>query len=212
MQYKTGHGSKGQLSWTVNTTVTKALEGAFYTAFQFLPPTGKSYLLAVDFSMSMRRPVFESSGIKAFEASLAMVLLTAKTEANVEVITFSREYTKLVIKKDDTLDSVMKKCHDLEFAVADCSMPMEYARKNDKKVDVFIVYTDSEIGRSTMGPAKALRKYREYSKNDNARLIVVGMVSNGFTVADPNDRLMMDIVGFDTDAPKAMMNFVNGMF
>ena len=33
------------------------------------------------------------------------------------------------------------------------------------------------------------------------------MVSNGFTVADPNDPLMMDIVGFDTDAPKAMMMF-----
>jgi 60 kDa SS-A/Ro ribonucleoprotein len=37
------------------------------------------------------------------------------------------------------------------------------------------------------------------------------MVSNGFTVADPDDPFMMDIVGFDTEAPKAMMNFVNGM-
>jgi hypothetical protein len=64
------------------------------------------------------RPVFGSSGIKAFEASLAMVLLTAKTEANVEVITFSQEYTKLDIKKDDTLDSVMKKCEDLQCSVA----------------------------------------------------------------------------------------------
>ena len=212
MQYKTGHGSKGNLSWTVNTTVTKALEGAFYTAFQFVPPTRKRYLLAVDFSMSMRRPVFGSSGIKAFEASLAMVLLTAKMETNVEVITFSREYTKLVIKKDDTLDSVMKKCHDLEFAVADCSKPMQYAKDNNKIFDVFIVYTDSEIGRSTMDPAEALSQYREYSKIYDARLIVVGMVSNGFTVADPDDPFMMDIVGFDTDAPKAMMNFVNGMF
>jgi 60 kDa SS-A/Ro ribonucleoprotein len=28
-QYKTGHGNKGKLSWTANTTVTKALEGIF---------------------------------------------------------------------------------------------------------------------------------------------------------------------------------------
>ena len=211
-QYKTGHGRKGKLSWTVNKRVTKALEGAFYAAFQFVPPTGKSYLLAVDVSGSMHIPVYVSSGIKALEASLAMVLLTAKTEDNFEVITFSREHTKLDIKKEDTLDSAMKKCDGLEFAVADCSKPMEYAMENNKKFDVFIVYTDSEIGRSTMDPAKALRQYREYSKKYDARLIVVGMVSNGFTVADPNDRLMMDIVGFDTYAPKAIRDFVMECF
>ena len=212
MQYKTGHGSKGQLSWTVNTTVTKALEGAFYTAFQFLPPTGKRYLLAVDVSGSMHRPVFGSSGITAFEASFAMVLLTAKTEANFEVIPFSREYTKLDIKKDDTLDSVLKKCDGLQSSVTDCAMPMQYAMRLKREFDVFIVYTDSEIGCRTMHTAEALRQYREYSKINDARLIVVGMVSNGFTVADPNDPLMMDIVGFDTDALKAMMNFVSGKF
>ena len=212
IQYKTGHGGKGKLSWTVNTEVTKALEGAFYTAFEFVPPTGKRYLLAVDVSGPMRRPVFGLSGITAFEASLAMVLLTAKTEANFEVITFSREYTKLDIKKDDTLDSALKKCDGLQSSVTDCSKPMQYAMKNKKKFDVFIVYTDSEMSRSTMDPAEALRKYREYSKINDARLIVVGMVSNGFTVADPNDPLMMDIVGFDTDVPKAMRDFVSGMF
>lgn len=211
-QYKTGHGSKGKLSWTVNTTVTKALEEAFYAAFQFVPSTGKRYLLAVDVSGSMRRPVFGPSGITAFEASLAMVLLTAQMETNFEVITFSREYTKLDIKKDDTLDSVLKKCEGLQSSVTDCSMPMQYAMGQKKEFDVFIVYTDSEIGFRTMHPAEALRQYREYSKINDARLIVVGMVSNGFTVADPNDRLMMDIVGFDTNAPKAMRNFVSGMF
>ena len=106
----------------------------------------------------------------------------------------------------------MKKCEDLQCSVTDCTMPMQYAMKDKKEFDVFIVYTDSEIGRSKMHPAEALKQYREYSKIKDARLIVVGMVSNGFTVADPDDPLMMDIVGFDTEAPKAMMNFVNGMF
>jgi len=32
----------------------------------------------------------------------------------------------------------------------------------------------------------------------NARAVVVGMTSNGFTLADPNDRGMLDVVGFDT--------------
>ena len=31
---------------------------------------------------------------------------------------------------------------------------------------------------------------------------VVGMTSNGFTLADPNDRGMLDVVGFDTSVPQ----------
>jgi 60 kDa SS-A/Ro ribonucleoprotein len=215
MQYKTGHGNKGKLSWAVNTTVTEALEKAFYKAFQFVTPTNKRYLLAVDDSMFMRKSsVIGSSNITAFEASLAMVLLTARTEATCEVITFSRKYTNLDIKKDDTLDSVLKKCDGLERmerSDTDLSMPMKYAKEHNKNFDVFIVYTDLDTSRSIIPPAKELRKYREYAEIDDARLIVVGMVSNGFTVADPDDPFMMDIVGFDTEAPKAMMNFVNGM-
>jgi 60 kDa SS-A/Ro ribonucleoprotein len=90
-------------------------------------------------------------------------------------------------------------------------MPIKYAMENNKNFDVFIVYTDSGTSRSKIPPAEELRKYREYAKIDDAQLIVVGMVSNGFTVADPNDPFMMDFVGFDTEAPKAMMNFVKGM-
>jgi len=34
------------------------------------------------------------------------------------------------------------------------------------------------------------------------------MTSNGFTLADPNDRGMMDVVGFDTTVPTVIANFV----
>jgi 60 kDa SS-A/Ro ribonucleoprotein len=54
-------------------------------------------------------------------------------------------------------------------------MPMQYAMRHKREFDVFIVYTDSEIGGSKMHPAEALRQYREYSKINEARLIVVGM-------------------------------------
>ena len=39
-----------------------------------------------------------------------------------------------------------------------------------------------------------------------------GMASNGFTIADPNDRGMLDIVGFDSAAPEVISNFTLGMF
>jgi hypothetical protein len=57
-----------KLSWVVNTTVTEALERAFYKAFQFVTPTKKRYLLAVDDSTFMRKSsVIGSSNITAFE-------------------------------------------------------------------------------------------------------------------------------------------------
>jgi hypothetical protein len=55
--------------------------------------------------------------------------------------------------------------------------------RHKREFDVFIVYTDSEIGCRTMHTAEALRQYREYSKINDARLIVVGMVSNGSRVS-----------------------------
>lgn len=45
---------------------------------------------------------------------------------------------------------------------------------------------------------------------EDARLIVVGMASNGFTIADMLDPGMLDVVGFDAAAPEVMANFAAG--
>ena len=36
----------------------------------------------------------------------------------------------------------------------------------------------------------------------------MGMTSNGFTLADPNTRGMLDVVGFDMSVPAIIANFV----
>jgi 60 kDa SS-A/Ro ribonucleoprotein len=38
------------------------------------------------------------------------------------------------------------------------------------------------------------------------------MVSNGFSIADPNDGGMLDVVGFDVSAPEVMSSFSRGDF
>jgi 60 kDa SS-A/Ro ribonucleoprotein len=38
-------------------------------------------------------------------------------------------------------------------------------------------------------------------------LVVVGMTSNGFIIADPQDAGMMDVVGFDPVTPQAINEF-----
>ena len=36
----------------------------------------------------------------------------------------------------------------------------------------------------------------------------IRMTSNGFTLANPNDRGMLDVVGFDTTVPVVIADFV----
>jgi hypothetical protein len=71
----------------------------------------------------------------------------------------------------------------------------------------FVTYTDSETWSGNIHPAQALRQYRSEFVSD-AKAVVVGMTSNGFTLADPNDRGMLDVVGFDTSVPAVIANFV----
>ena len=70
----------------------------------------------------------------------------------------------------------------------------------------FVVYTDSETWAGAIHPVQALRQYRD-AMGIPARLIVCGMVSNAFSIADPDDAGMMDVVGFDTATPAVMRDF-----
>jgi hypothetical protein len=86
---------------------------------------------------------------------------------------------------------------NLPFEGTDCALPMIWARENEVNVSAFITYTDSETWAGKIHPSQALRQYRNEFVGD-AKAVVVGMTSNGFTIADPNDRGMLDVVGFDT--------------
>ncbi|MBM6978326.1 MAG: hypothetical protein I3J03_01215, partial [Actinomyces succiniciruminis] len=44
-----------------------------------------------------------------------------------------------------------------------------------------------------------------------ARLVVVGMTSTGFSIADPDDAGMLDVVGFDTAVPSLITEFSRGL-
>ena len=74
-------------------------------------------------------------------------------------------------------------------------------------MDAFVIYTDSETWAGETHPVQALRQYREKT-GIAAKLVTVGMVSNGFSIADPNDAGMLDVVGFDTAAPAVIADFI----
>src|SRR5690606_9998275 len=56
-QYAQGHGLRGSGTWQVSQRTVDALGEAFYLAFKYAEPTGKTFLLGVDSSWSMRAAV-----------------------------------------------------------------------------------------------------------------------------------------------------------
>jgi 60 kDa SS-A/Ro ribonucleoprotein len=161
------------------------------------------------------------------DASAALALITAATETRYEVVGFfagphgfakrghrpcvgdSDGLTPLTVSPRQRLDDVIKAVSDLPFGGTDCGLPMRYAQALEREVDTFVIYTDSETWAGLVHPARALRDYRLASGID-ARLVVVGMVSNGFSIADPADPGMLDVIGFDTATAQLIADFDRG--
>jgi 60 kDa SS-A/Ro ribonucleoprotein len=142
--------------------------------------------------------------------SAAMALITVATEPQVYVTAFSTEMVPVPgITPKSTLDGAVRAAARIGMGGTDCSAPMRYALKQGINVDTFVVYTDSETWAGKQHPSQALVEYRQKT-GIPAKLIVVGMVSNGFSIADPNDAGMLDVVGFDTSAPAVMADFSAG--
>ena len=204
--YAQGHGDKGALKWSPVSAVVDALDDAFYATFQNVEPCGKPVLLALDVSGSMSSTI-AATCLSAREASGALALITAATEPEYHVVGFSGGMVPLGLSPRMRLDDVMKRISGLPFDRTDCAQPMLYAQREHLRVAAFVTYTDSETWAGNIHPSQALRQYRNEFVGD-AKAVVVGMTSNGFTLADPNDRGMLDVVGFDTRVPAVIADFV----
>lgn len=208
-QYQAGQGDKGKLTWQPNQAIVSALDEAFYIAFKTVEPTNKRYLLAIDVSGSMSWGNCNGTTITPRVASAAMAMLTARTEPQYHFVGFSHQLMPLNINSTQRLDTVLRVIEQVPMGGTDCAQPMLYAKEKNLKVDVFIIYTDCETWAGPVHPSEALKQYRVHSGID-AKLIVCAMTSNGFTLADPNDKGMLDMAGFDSAAPDIIRQFVLG--
>ncbi|XP_077979806.1 RNA-binding protein RO60-like [Glandiceps talaboti] len=207
--YRTGRGDKGKLKWDVNMEVCNALDAAFYKSFKNVEPTGQRFMLALDVSGSMSSPIMGARTVSAHTGAAAMAMTTAKTEANYHMVAFSHKMVPININANMKLDDVLTEMVRIPMGATDCALPMIHALEKNIPIDVFIVYTDCETWFGEMHPFQALRKYRE-KMDIPAKLIVCGMTSTGFTIADPSDAGMMDMAGFDAAAPEVIRNFAIG--
>ena len=211
LTYTRGKGERGSLTWSPNKAIVEALDSAFYLTFTLVEPTNKRYLLAVNVSSSMfGGSVNGCSSISPGTAAAALALVTARTERHCEIVAFSNDMVPLEVGPDMKLPDVEATMRNVPTGGTDCSLPMQYASEKMKQFDVFVVFTDSETDSQHTSPAEALRQYRRQTGISDAKLIVCAMESNSFTIADPDDLNMLDMVGFDSSGPEVIRCFVAG--
>lgn len=208
--YAQGHGERGQLTWEPVGPIIAALDAAFTASFSDVKPTGKRIYVGLDVSASMTAgTVAGVPGLSPRVAAAAMCMTHLRTERQVLVRGFTGKMTDLHLDASMSIDNVCKACEGQRFGRTDCSAPMLDAMRCKIPVDAFIIYTDNETWCGSEHPYESLRRYRKEMGID-AKLIVVGMTATKFTIADPQDPGMLDVVGFDAAAPRVMSDFMRG--
>ncbi len=218
---RAGGGAPGA-TWEPVAAVVDALDAAFYAAYGAVEPTGRRTLLALDVSGSMGSSV-SGLPLTAREASTALALVTAAVEpvgatqivgftgagATYRMVDGAGVLSGLAISPRQRLDDALRVTAGLPFGPTDCALPMQWALREGRAVDTFVVYTDNETWHGSEHPHQALRRYRE-ATGIPARLVVVGMTATRFTIADPSDAGMLDVAGFDVSVPQVVADFSRG--
>lgn len=213
--YGTGHGDKGKLSWTPVPAVLTALNEAFYQTFPNVKPCGKPLLIGLDVSSSMASSAAGVTSLCACEATAAFALVHANVEPECHIFGFasagggygSTKFRELGIRKGMSLEDACRRAQQ-PFGATDISLAVQYALDNKLSVGGFLVMTDNEVN-SSRHPTLALKEYRQKYVED-ARSVMLATTATAFTCNDPNDRFGMDVVGFDSNTPSVVADFIRG--
>lgn len=205
--YASGEGYRGSGRWHVVPSIVSALDQAFYGSFKFLEPTGKRHYIALDCSGSMSWTSIKNSNLEVIEAACAMAMTRYKVEKKTVFKGFAGHMKELGITTQDTLDVARQKALNMNFGSTDCALPMIDALQNEIEIDLFEIYTDNETWVGHIHPFQALQNYRN-KMGIPAKLVVWGMTATDFSIADPRDPAMLDVVGFDTATPQIVNEFV----
>ena len=218
LTYRAGKGVKGQHTWNPVPQVIDALDSAFERSFTGAPQTNQRYYLGIDVSGSMnsgevgRRPRTHAQyGRRSHghgDSPPGTQLLHGRVRWPQHQIWAGKDGAPSHLRqRQHPRRHEEDPIHDLR---GHGLRPPDVDAMNQKiNVDTFIILTDNETWAGKIHPAEALRQYRVKS-GIPAKLVVVAMVSNGFSIADPNDGGMLDVVGFDAAAPQLIADFATG--
>lgn len=195
-------------NWDTSQIIAGALEDGFYASFKYVEPANKSTLIALDVSGSMSSAAM-GLDLSCAQVSAAMAMTVARTEPAHMVMGFSSTFIDLGITKNQSFETVMKRISGLTFGSTDCAVPALWALQNDVDIETTAIFTDNDTWAGRVKPYQALENYRT-QKGIPLRQVVVALSSTGFTIADPNDPLSLDIVGGDPNLPRIIADFSAG--
>ena len=190
-------------------SIIDALDEAFYLAFDNVEPIGKRIYLALDASSSVQASC--CSGIpplNAAMASAALAMVYARREPSCTLAAFHDQLWPVDLTPGGRLERAVETIVRGGRAT-DASLPMRDALKRGLAVDAFVIVTDRDTWGGDKHPVQALERYRS-SSGIAAKLVVIAMSANGYSIADPDDPLQMDVAGFDASVPGVIAAFIKG--
>ena len=230
-RYTFARGRGASSTWTPDRDVAAALDEAFKFSFDNLKPINGRFLIGIDSSASM---TWDSSRILGGEgpvarefASVLAYILARANNFNVDVGGFtarasvlrsygtaSGRYAKLYNEEGFTLlDLEWKNMHHISNEIqkitagsTNCGAPVLHALRTKEAYDGIIIITDNDIN---MGdhPVPLMAKYRSQIKPGAKMVVITTQVCN-YSVADPRDPLMLDVVGVDASGPEIVLDFI----
>lgn len=210
LTYRAGVSRRTEERWSPLPRVVDALDAAFYLSFGNVEPVGKPVIFGVDISGSM--DVGTVGGVDGFTprvAAAAMALVSAATEQQHVMLGFSHRLIELDISPKMRLGDVMTYMARLPFGGTDASLPIAWAIENRVPCALFTVLSDSETWAGVEHAHESLVRYRN-RVGSPGRFANVNFVANRFTLANPNDPLSMNFIGFDASMPAVLAAFGRG--
>ena len=206
----TGYWSSNgrQKSWDTSGIIQDALDDGFGLSFGNIEPSNKNMMISVDVSSSMTWYAAGTSNFTCAQAAGAMALITARVEPKYVVNGFSTNLVDLGITSRDSIHGAFNRVQRHNFGSTNPSAPIRKAIQERMPVDTFVIITDNEVN-SGYHVSKDLKDYRQKT-GIPARMVVMGMAANNFSIADPLDSGMLDVVGFDSNTPKVVSDFSAG--
>lgn len=214
--YAGGKGLKGGNTWKALRQIVDALDGAFYASFDYVEPSGKKLLFAVDVSGSMTGALASGmTGVYAFEAAAVMAMAASKVEPDFHLIAFDHSYNRNAgvyelsdVSHKQRLDDVVKRFRSFGGGGTDCSLPFVYAQQEKLRLDGIVCFTDSETWAGRNHPVTALRQYREKMRRPYTKAINVAMAANRFSILPDKDPLCFECLGFDATIPAVISSLM----
>lgn len=208
--YNKGSGFRGSMTWNPVSHIVDALDKQFYKLFKTVKPTGKRVCIAMDVSASMQgAQAIGTECMSCAEVCCALAMVMKANDASVDVMGFSTGFVPLRIDPEESIETNMRRITNLPFQATDISLPFRHSLTHNKSYDAFVVLTDNETT-FTINPTNELRRYRSTMKIPHCKLVVVAMAANSFSIADPNDKNMLDVAGFDASVPDVINEFIRG--